>query len=68
MSDQYFPPEGLRFRLIGYQSNRALVADWHLRDYDPKDIYDDQWFNLQEGAQGNENYYIARPPPNGEAK
>ena len=45
----YIPPTGFQFRLVNkYTNNVILARDGGLNDYSGAEIYDDQWFTLED--------------------
>ena len=64
-SNFYIPPEGLRFRIAGYASQRAIFsrthrepAVWHHPLSDGE--YPDQWFTLLHGRGNRAERYAIR--------
>ena len=66
----YIPPEGIRFRLVGYMSQRAIFSRntiqpqvWHHSvSYG---VFPDQWFTLLHGSGTRAGRYAIRGQASG---
>lgn len=65
MSTFYIPPEGLRFRLVGYVSQCAIFSrndpEPHVYHYNVSNgDFPDQWFTLLHGSEKRSGQYAIK--------